>query len=226
MDDDALDINSTYPGIMARKGQLVMLVLVFAFLITLYLMPYLEKRKLECTISPATQIFLLSVNKTQVKRSAYFPASGQMVKKGTPLIILNGSVMPVVSPFDGIFYADQSGESLTLKVKQTDELSELRLPVNPDSVIYGSLTGKSCVINADGLGRSLKGYLYQAELNAKIPGIYVRLSAADRKILGELLKKREYEPLKFIVEVPLYRSNALRKIIAVAREKIKQITQN
>jgi hypothetical protein len=103
--DDSLDINSTYPSLLVRKGMFILFIFFALLFLALSFIPYPEKETIKTSLVTSLMVYPTYDRKLSI--DSILIADNQEVHEGEVLVRLknteNGKRTVLEAPFDGVF---------------------------------------------------------------------------------------------------------------------------
>lgn len=230
LDNDALDINNTYPGIVVRKGMGLIAGILILFLCVISFIPYPDKIRLESTIDPINKRFIFNTDTSTFKLVKLFLIKGQHVVKHDKLALLvnynTGQQKDVYAPFSGTFLMSGiNNDKISLYVLCQDTLTNnVSFELNTSDCRAMRSRQKVTIEISEG-AVPLNGFINSVTpipLGSKCL-IVVSLAPLDRIRLQTKVNKVVLQPIPVTIEVYFNTLTVLHKAFGVLSERFKSI---
>ncbi|WP_183575579.1 hypothetical protein HDF18_16880 [Mucilaginibacter sp. X5P1] len=226
-DNDALDINNTYPGIVVRKGMGLLFVFFVLLLGIMAFIPYPQKVNIETTINPVIKKFIYDIDTSTFKVSSFYKKNSQPVSLNEKVVILvnraTGEKKEISAPFAGQFFytGNINGKSTFYILSLNTDIHEIDAEINTETAkaIKRSQKVQIKILNND---TPLRGYVSLVTL---IPltnksNVAIIINSDDHVKLRNILKDDLIQPMKADIDIFINNQSVLNKAFGVLGDNL------
>ena len=231
INNDTLDINITYPGILIRKGMGLLLVFFVCFLSALSVIPYPNKIDIPFTINPVLKSFTYDIKGSGYELNTILKNINQPILKNEKIARLvnatNSHILEIKAPFDGVFfYTKDAKNGLKLYVFDVTVKPEIITVSTDDAQINNIKKDQVIDLKFGNNSRSLRGFV--TPLNSTSLGnkyhVSIKLLPLDRDVLNEEINQNIFQPLSGKLEFQTNKVSFLNKALGMLSQNLNTLS--